>query len=261
MTNSFTLRRVDQRFRNNLNFFNSKIKQILPRLNSKVHFSDITIVNLENGNKDIELFCSIRKLPYCGSKDKPLNEIVNLPDRRLNHSVYITAILSLDTSAEALSIVKYNTEIKYCEFIQPSTPTQLRGIVGFHYDFDEKEQSNHPIFHAQQNNKCGNRIFTEENYKSLLSGYACEPIDDGPAQLKYIRIPTPQMDIFSAVICVLADYVVHPTAEQHKDLFRNLLKDLHPYILPFNFKNFSKINNNFKENKSTLSYWYPNFQG
>lgn len=260
MTHSdYILRRVDQRFKNNLNFFNSKIKQTLSRLNSKVYFSDITVVNLENNNRDIELFCYIKNLPDCGSKDKPLQEIVKLPSHRLSHSVFITAILTLDTNSEKLSIIKYNTEVKYCEFIKPATPTSLKGIIGFHYDFDDKEQPNHPIFHAQQNNKCGNRIFIEEKYKSFRSNHTCELDLEGPSQLKYIRIPTPQMDIFSTVIAVLADYIVHPTAEQHKDLFRNLLRDIHPYILPFNFNEFGRINNDFKQNKSTVSYWYPNF--
>lgn len=257
--NSFALKRIDHRFGKNLNFFNAKIKQILPRLNSKVQFSDISVVSSTNDYKDLELFCCISNLPYCGSKDKTLNEIVNLPTHRLSHSVFITAILSLDTSSENLSIVKYNTEIKYCEFIKPAAPTNLRGIVGFHYDFDDKEQPNHPIFHVQQNNKCGNRIFTEEKYKLYRANYTCEPVEESPSQLKYIRIPTPQMDIFSAIISVLADYIVHPTAEQHKDLFRNLLRDIHPLIIPFNFNSFERINTDFKESKNTLSYWYPNF--
>lgn len=257
--NDYILRRVDQRFRNNLNFFNSKIRQTLPRLNSKVQFSDITVIDTKNDNKDIELFCYIKNLPDCGSKDKPLHDIVNLPSHRLSHSVFITAILSLDTNSENLSIIKYNTEVKYCEFIKPSIPTNLKSIVGFHYDFDDKEQPNHPIFHAQQNNKCGNRIFTEERFKSFISSHTCEPASESPSQLKYIRIPTPQMDIFSTVIAVLADYIVHPTVEQHRDLFRNLLRDIDPFILPFNFNSFGRINNDFKLNKNSVSYWYPNF--
>lgn len=258
--NTFLLKRVDQRFQKNLNFFNSKIRLALPHLNSKVHFKDISVVSLDEENKRIELFCCITNLPYCGTKDKPLSEIVRLPQHRLNHSVFISAIVLLDTSSKELSITKYNTEVRYCESIKPANPKDLKSIIGFHYDVDEKEQTNHPIFHVQQNNRCGKRIFSEPEYATYITNYTCEIPEDGPAQLKYIRIPTPQMDIFSTVISILADYIVHPTEKTHKERFSKLLKEVYPFMTPFNFSKFTKINDNFKQNQNCLNYWYPNFE-
>ncbi|MND29407.1 hypothetical protein D3C81_110880 [compost metagenome] len=258
--NSHILRRVDQRFNNKLRFFNSKVKTFLTRINSKVFFSNISIVHIDTDEiNKIELFCCLKNLPDCGSRDKPLNEILTLPASRLNHSVYITAILNLDINSDELGINKYNTEVRYCQIAQPSKPNELHGIIGFHYDFDDKGQTNHPIFHAQQNNKCGNRIFSEPRFQDFISNHSCAPIEDGPSQLKYIRIPTPQMDIFSTVISIIADYVVHPTASQHKDLFKNLLRDVYPDIIPFNYQNLDHINDDFKNAKNCLNYWYPNF--
>lgn len=251
-----TKSRFTHLFQQNINFFNAEVNQLIRKLNSGTKFHDISYHETTdvNGNHIFKLYCGLFHLPNGGMKD-----LSKVPP--LNHSIFMTGYIQPDFSSKNY-IMSYATEISYCRIIEPKNPTKFKCITGFHYDViipqkDTSKDNNHPILHAQQNSQCGKRLFENPDYSQYKKNYECEFPSNSSEEIRTIRIPTPQMDMLSAIIMVIADYLVHSSDGEHKKYFTDFLKRVYQRLMPLSFNSPEKIDSNFIAQNKILSTWYP----
>lgn len=176
------------------------------------------------------------------------------PGSRKGHSenVFITARLSGILKAGQLHFTHYGTEIGYFRQTQASDPlSDLLPITGYHYDFDcDGKKYNHPVFHAQPKIKAGDRYIGLKPHITHR-GY---PVHD---EIRTIRIPTPQMDIFSAIVMILADHVALPEDPNRK--FGNFLESFERTMIKFDLEGIQKLVSApfFEANPHRVQSWYP----
>ncbi|MDN4056473.1 hypothetical protein QPK32_25780 [Massilia sp. YIM B02763] len=174
--------------------FNSLLRAYLPTFDALVRhflkdsglqtvFSGVSIFG-QTDETSYDLMASFEGLPQ-------------RPGSRRGHSenVFITARLSGNVKAGQLRLTHYGTEIGYFRQTKASEPLcDLLPITGYHYDFDcDGKKFNHPVFHAQPKLKAG------ERYISLKANITHRVYPDFD-EIRTIRIPTPQMDIFSDIV-------------------------------------------------------------
>jgi hypothetical protein len=106
-------------------------------------------------------------------------------------------------------------------------------IDALHFDIEPEGKSFHPIFHAQRG-----RSLDDETCRQALSDVTHISVDKiqfaepNPAIFgtPYLRLPTPQLDVFSVITMIVADYFCNSGDIQRgsnvKDLFADLLKFL-----------------------------------
>ncbi|WP_336984047.1 hypothetical protein [Acinetobacter soli] len=245
-------------FYKNLNLFNSEISQIVRKLSPGSKFLDIEFRQAKDKENQpvLDLVCAFVSLPNGGMRN-----LKRVP--QLTHSVFMTGRIKLHPT-DKNSIIYYGTEINYCKTINPSDPDKFECITGFHYDAlvlndgNPSKDNNHPILHAQQNNKCGMRFFSEPEFSEFKGSYECIfPHEQLKDEIRSIRIPTPQMDMLSAIIMVIADYLVHSSDEEHKKLFTEFLTRIYKKLIPLSFSSTTKINSDFASQQKLMSIWYP----
>ncbi|WP_075175331.1 hypothetical protein [Acinetobacter indicus] len=245
-------------FFKNLQLFNSEISQIVRKLSPGSKFLDIQYMETSNDDDQpvLDLFCGFLSLPNGGMR--------NLQKKpQLTHNVFMTGRIQLNFTDKE-SIIYYGTEINYCKTPNPRIPNVFECITGFHYDAlilkdDEiSKDNNHPILHAQQNHLCGTRLFENPEYSRFKGNYECNfPHREIKDEIRSIRIPTPQMDILSAIIMIIADYLVHSTDKEHKEFFKNFLSRIYTKLIPLTFATTQKVNKDFIVQKKLVSTWYP----
>lgn len=253
-----TKTRFTHSFQQNILFFNAEVTQLIKKLNSRSKFTGIEFHQTQDdaGNHIFKLYCGLFSLPNGGTKD--LNK---LP--ALNHSIFMTGYIQPDLVSKT-DITSYCTEINYCKIIEPKNPSRFKSITGFHYDVvipkdSSSKDNNHPILHAQQNSQCGKRLFEKADYAQYKKNYDCIFPAASSDEIRTIRIPTPQMDMLSAIIMVIADYLVHSSDNNHKKYFTDFLEKIYQRMMPLSFRTSTKINNNFISQEKLLNIWYPLF--
>ncbi|MBJ9947807.1 hypothetical protein I5729_01580 [Acinetobacter bereziniae] len=245
-------------FFKNLNLFNCEISNIVRKLSPGSKFLDIKYRPTTDGENQpvLDLVCALVSLPNGGMRN-----LKRVP--QLTHSVFMTGRIKLHPT-DKNSIIYYGTEINYCKTINPNEPNKFECITGFHYDalvLDDQNPSkdnNHPILHAQQNNQCGTRLFCEPEYSEFKGSYECNfPHEKLKDEIRSLRIPTPQMDMLSAIIMIIADYLVHSSDEEHKKIFTEFLNKIYNKLIPLSFSSTKKINSDFANQQKLMSIWYP----
>lgn len=245
-----------------LSIINAEIKSFIKKTgNQNITKHNIKLIeidkNRENGNFSVSLGYYIEKLPEAGTRDLPENQIYD--SKKANHTIFIRALLEFAPNGNINEMVAYNTDIRYCEINKEKGSTQfdLDIITGFHFDFDKEASTNHPIFHVQQNDRCCKQLFVDKKFADL-NNYKFLNEDKLNKHNKFIRIPTPQMDIFSAILMIFADYIIHPKSNKHRDNFRNFIDKMEEQKISFDYSNFEHISPKF--NKLLLHYWYPDYK-
>lgn len=221
--------------------FNAMVSALLKDLGFLTVFSG---VNIYEANKDLSgccLMASFQGLPQRPGSTKKSSE-----------NVFITAMLSGAVKAGIPHLTHYGTEIGYFRQTNASEPLRdLLPITGYHYDFDcDGKKFNHPVFHVQPKITAGKRYIkmrpdiTHHNYPDVH-------------EISTIRIPTPQMDIFSTIVMVLADHVVLPDDPGRK--FGDFLEKFENGMIKFDLENIKAlVTTPFLDAKThPIHSWYP----
>lgn len=172
--------------------------------------------------------------------------------KRNSENIFITARLSGNIKNKKLHLTHYGTEIGYFRQTDASKPlNELEPIAGFHYDFDcDAKKMNHPVFHAQPKMTAGDR-YLELNKNISHNGYPAHK------EIRTIRIPTPQMDIFSAIVMILADHVAEPEDTQRR--FSRFLDVFEKDMIKFDLDGIRQLVSQpfFDANPHRVQCWYP----
>ena len=138
---------------------------------------------------------------------------LKLPERPKDSSleiyVCIEGFIKLDLSASTLpySVLGFGTRLAYFRLNKDT----LDHILGVHYDFDGS-QRNHPVFHAQLDNR-------NESRSIVKRLYPMSPERDGTNYMKGVlhtaRIPTALLDLFATLGQLSADHLLSKDARNH----------------------------------------------
>lgn len=109
-------------------------------------------------------------------------------------------------STEIVELLSYCTEVGYFKHTNFKYPREVECLDGYHFDFEPTLQRAHPVFHAQRNESALISKITNRGYN----------VDDQtrpPATLHHVHLPTPQVDLISALIMIVADHAVDSNDE------------------------------------------------
>lgn len=222
-----------------INDFNSAVKKLLKKVAPNVVFSGV-IIHSENEADEYDVMANFLNLPQAPKSHKR------------TENVFLVGLLDGATVDREALLISYNTEISYCRQTNPKTPNaNLRAMSGFHFDFDCGEKKfNHPIFHAQPKLTAGSRFFARDS-RFVIPEYPQHE------EIRTLRIPTPQMDIFSSIVMILADHIIDPE-DAEKD-FHNFKASVARTMIPFDLEPFAPyVPARFKEaNPQHVAQWYP----
>jgi hypothetical protein len=136
--------------------------------------------------------------------------VFNVPERvGRGHPLYIVVkgwltFAGDDFRTGPLKTKSFGTELGYFR-LKGGT---LEHVYGVHYDLEE-EHPGHPVFHAQIASQMKLAIPIRE-----LFHLENEPTNLFQPKLPNIRIPTAQMDVFSAIVQLCADHLVYEGADE-----------------------------------------------
>lgn len=174
--------------------------------------------------------------------------------RKHTENIFLIGLLhGVVVDKKTAQLKSYATEVSYCRMKNLSNQNgELKAMAGYHFDFESTSKINHPIFHAQQNLSAGFRFF--EGNKN----FDIPELPDQHAEIRTLRIPTPQMDIFSAIVMILADHIVQPSDES-REPFIKFLSVVNQHLLPINFDDGSiDVPKKFLEaHPIHVHDWYP----
>lgn len=160
-----------------------------------------------------------------------------------------------------IKIEKYGTKVYYCntknqELIEQRS-FQQKISTGIHYDGDvlairtpkDKEgKIAHPFFHMQFDNSAAREPFTFKSEKHTLNAHAHS------SELRNIRVPTSQMDIFSSLIVILYD---HLYSTLDNGLFNNIVEQIQNHLWKCFFPDYAQKHEITNSYTMLPSYWYP----
>jgi hypothetical protein len=107
-------------------------------------------------------------------------------------------------------MIKANASAAFLEYIEVKEDRcSLRAIDSAHFDVEEPDRPFHPTFHVQR----GIGI-DMESFRERISHHKHVPvdrikIDDSlmrDSGTPYLRVPSPQLDVFAVVTMIVADY-------------------------------------------------------
>lgn len=230
---------------------NSLIRKFINELDGVTQFSGVHIIYGLSNDNTIALFCSLRNIPKANTKTRRVNSI------KKEH-IFFNGLIKDHPSGNGL-LESYATEIAYCTNID-HTHNNLECITGYHYDVSRNGEINHPLFHVQQNSSTFERIFVKERTHfngHLGDNLSCTSQENNAREIRTIRIPTPQMDLFSALISTLADYIVIHENKDHQEAYLSLLNELNKKIIPVSFEPLTYVGSDFKAQNKNIGQWYP----
>lgn len=220
--------------------FDSLVTSLLKELGLQTVYSGVIIYE----QKD-ESSCSL-KASFQGLPQRPGSA------KGSTENIFITAKLSGAVKAGMPHLSHYGTEIGYYRQTSASQPLcDLLPITGYHYDFDcDGKKFNHPVFHAQPKVTAGDRYIR-------LSRDITHQEYPQSNELRTIRIPTPQMDIFSSIVMILADHVILPDDPKRK--FGNFLEAFEKNMIKFDLESIEALvtTSFFNANPHRIHSWYP----
>lgn len=171
--------------------------------------------------------------------------------RKHTENVYVIGLFEGVVINKIVRLKSYATEVSYCRMNDLSNQTgDLQVMAGFHYDFESTSKINHPIFHAQPKLSAGQRYF------DVHTEITPPLLPDKNTEIRTLRIPTPQMDIFSTIVMILADHIVQ---EKSQAPFKKFLEIVSPLLLPINFDGSTiDVSKKFLDTHPVhIHNWYP----
>jgi len=226
--------------------FDAAVRNLITKLAPTVTYSGIELRPTPNTEQAFENMAYQVSGFFLGMPQMPNS-------RKHTENVYLIGLLNGVVAERTAQLKSYATEVSYCRMQNLSNQYgEQKAIAGYHFDFESTSSKiNHPIFHVQQSIRAGERFF-EFNTNFSLPEF---PFDH--PEIRTLRIPTPQMDIFSAIVMILADHIVPPDGSSEP--FLEFLSVVDQTLLPISFDD-SPINvpNKFlSAHPIHIHDWYP----
>jgi|GEM_PF-3514737 len=196
-----------------LNSFHTRFNQRLLRFKgfkviSQNNSSNTAWAHINGRDDQYQLFMRFKKFKF---KRKESNHHID---------VLIHGLITLSNDGFS----KYITRVSYSKSKYQTSPNKQDLVAGMHYDYTEKTEIWHPVFHVQNDIS----VLREEQVElfdiEIDNDTEISSIKNN--QLKDIRVPTTQMDIYSTIIMVLADnyfYRDSNVEKEDKEKFIDLL--------------------------------------
>jgi len=146
-----------------------------------------------------------------------------------------------------IELLSYGTQIGYFEPKSSSEPRTVIPIDGYHFDMELTAQRAHPVFHVQRDET----VLTDK-LGSVDLMFDGDPSERG---LRHFHFPTPQIDLVSALIMIIADHIVCDEATENGffDLARRA-RDLMP--LKANLHRQARLERCISQQEMLLDHWY-----
>ncbi|HHJ12840.1 MAG TPA: hypothetical protein ENJ79_00455 [Gammaproteobacteria bacterium] len=146
-----------------------------------------------------------------------------------------------------IELLSYGTQIGYFEPKSSSEPRTVIPIDGYHFDMEITTQRAHPVFHAQRDETV---LFDELGRVDLTLGG-----NPPQATLRHVHLPTPQIDLLSALIMLIADHMVCDT--ETEEGFFQLARRAREFIpLKANLGNQAQLSQCIEHSELLLDHWY-----
>lgn len=212
--------RSPRKFQNKLNDFNVATDNVIKELKrtSRVNavFRHVAVCKISEDHNNTILTASFDNLSYRAESRRQSSG--------KNISVAIVGQLA-DRGDQALittsELTGYGTQITYWKE-DPEDLNESEALTGFHFDFRSNDaceiQPAHPVFHAQHEPLAAEKWYQYHDKEFV-------PKAQPRNVIRTIRIPTPQMDIFSCVVMVIADHLVGNGAEANS-IFKKYIDKL-----------------------------------
>lgn len=146
-----------------------------------------------------------------------------------------------------IELLSYYTWIAY---FQPRSMTNNKNVIpidGYHFDMAASIQRTHPVFHVQRNEKV-----LIDKLDSLDLNLEEQPPN---STLHHVHLPTPQVDIYSALIMIIADHIV--CDQQSEKEFFILTEKARKHIpLKANLDSQAHLNQCIENEDLLLHHWY-----
>ncbi len=151
-----------------------------------------------------------------------------------------------DTNSD-IELLSYCTQIGYFKPKIPSEPRTVTPIDGYHFDMEKITPRAHPVFHAQRHEK----VLLDELSSINLELGSAPP----KPTLHHVHLPTPQIDLVSALIMIIADHIVCD-GETENGFFK-LACDARMHLpLKANLGRQARLERCINQQEMLLDHWY-----
>lgn len=134
------------------------------------------------------------------------------------HAIFVHGAFLFDNSGESPDLVNASASVTFYNVRPPKVfgqPLQAELLDAIHFDMEDasSQKAYHPIFHAQRGADA--RLDEREVRAALATAYNIS--DEGLVEIKqlpvpgtpYLRLPTPQLDLFAVLTMLMADFFFH----------------------------------------------------
>ncbi len=164
--------------------------------------------------------------------------------------ILIDGYFTVQGDGGSVELLAYGTRIGYFQPDKLAYPKRVRSIDGYHFDMERQASIAHPVFHAQRNEGILNEKLNEVDLELITD----ENPQDKPSH-RSVRLPTPQIDIVSALFMVIADHIV--TDRETERQFVKLMADVREKMpLKANLNNQARLKKCIHNEEMLLDYWY-----
>jgi hypothetical protein len=194
------------------------------------------LINRRNGKL---FFPKLKKVPSDQDcyKAQPVDPIFiySAPSKSSSHRgsdsssrliIFIDGSFEIQNNHEHPCLRSAECNLVFYNFKEEETALNLTLFEAIHFDFEAPDQQTpfHPLFHAQRGKS---RLITDDRVKEIIAKarhISKENINlDGNGMTElgspYFRLPTPQLDIFSVITLVMADYFCNEGIQSHNSFY------------------------------------------
>lgn len=241
----------------------AKLKVPIEKAGAELVFPALNEVGQENG---LVKFAPLKPICIYKAPQKSASS------KRVGHQqiIIITGDFTLQKVNQPPYLVNASCSISFFDMeIDENGCHKLEERDAMHFDIesDDPPRAFHPVFHVQRDRS---NTLSEDDIRELVaeasrSKKGMIEVDRGGMRgIQHLRVPTPQIDIFSVLTMVIADFFCKDgnSDVRVKQNFVNVLKQLSHVN---NFARHGIIAENLKARSAATyfspEFWYPEFHG
>ena len=145
-------------------------------------------------------------------------------------SIFIDGSFKFRKENGSLLMASAGANISIFELSNEHEDVKVKLFDALHFDFEEADaqKAYHPIFHVQRG---GNGCLTDDVVKGCIQAHrgalSVVTVEQGKIPgSHHLRIPSPQLDYFSVLVMVIADFFCNPEEKDPSKNMKVLFKDI-----------------------------------
>ncbi len=236
-----------------LKIINLDLKSLIKTSNSMmkiIHFPIVDDFNIVKNNNQ-----------WLISLDKPAKFRVSISNNQMNKpsnkhmDIYISGKMVCTVNVNNnFDLISYNTSIAYYKCTAKFS-SKYEVCDGYHFDMDEVIGFGHPVLHAQRKPS-----LLYDKIKKYYTNIDLNAENDNAAERnRNFRLPTPQLDFFSALLTIIANHAMTKDQEDHYIKIMDEIIKKNP--LRLNFTNQGRLQNCVVNEEITANHWYDVSEG